>query len=152
MPTATERLPFKEEVVELEASLEAIKHGGTDSAPRLQEGGLWSGNGQVFFPARGQEEAWMRIPFQVAEASRAVVILLATASYDYGVWDILLDGQEIIKARDMYNPYTKLVEINLGGRDLTVGNHTLEVRTIGKNARSQGSGVYIGVDALLLRK
>jgi len=92
------------------------------------------------------------VPFEVPEAGRYVTVLLATASYDYGIWDIILDEKKLIEARDMYAPDTHPEEVPLGGLELSAGKHVLEVRTVGRNPASQGSGVYIGLDAVLLRR
>jgi hypothetical protein len=36
--------------------------------------------------------------------------------------------------------------------DLAAGKHVLEVRTVGRNPAAQASGVYMGLDAVVLRK
>ncbi len=50
----------------------------------------------------------------------------------------------------MYSATTRLEDVRLGTRELTAGEHVLEVRTIDKNPSS--SGVYMGLDALALRR
>jgi len=150
LPAASERMPYKEEIVEFEASLDRLESGGRERKPERQGGGAWSGGGQVFYPAETVEEAWMRVPFAVKEGGRSVVVLLATESYDYGIWDILLDGETVAHARDMYSPDTTVQEVRLGARELAAGEHVLEVRTVGKNPAS--TGVYLGVDAIVLRR
>jgi len=152
LPPAAERLPYEEQAIELEASLDRVESGGTDTKPREQSGGQWSGNAQIFYPAVSQEEAWVKVPFEVAEAGRWIVVLRATASYDFGVWDILLDGERRMADRDMYSEDTKVDEISFGWLDLEAGEHTLEVRTVGKNPASTESGVYMGLDAIMLRR
>lgn len=152
LPPARARIPYDEEAIELEDTLDVIESGGIQEKPRVQEGGGWSGGGQVFFPAQAQDEAWLRVPFRVPQADRYVVVLRATASYDYGIWDIYLDGKKIVSARDMYAADTHTEEIRLGGIELTAGQHVLEVRTVGRNPLSQAPGVYMGLDAILLRR
>jgi len=152
LPPAADRMPCKEHAIELEADLGAVESGGIERKPEVQKGGGWSGGAQLFFPAQSQEEAWLRVPFEVPEAGRYVTVLLATASYDYGVWDIVLDGKKLVEARDMYAPDTHPEEVRLGGMELSGGKHVLEVRTVGKNPAAQGSGVYMGLDAIVLRR
>lgn len=50
----------------------------------------------------------------------------------------------------MYSATTRLEDVRLGTRQLTAGEHVLQVRTIDKNPRA--SGVYMGLDALALRR
>jgi hypothetical protein len=152
LPPAAERMPYEEVAIELESDLSAVEHGGTDAAPEVQRGGGWSGGAQLFYPAQRQEEAWLRVPFEVTQAGRYVAVLLATASYDYGIWDITLDGEKLVEARDMYDPGTRPTEIRLGGRELAAGKHVLEVRTVGKNPAAKAGGVYMGLDAVVLRR
>jgi len=152
IPPAPDRKPYEEQAIELEASLDRIEHGGTDRSPELQNGGLWSGNGQIFYPAQTEDEAWVKIPFTVAEGGRWITVLQATASYDFGIWEISIDGEVLADRRDMYGEDTKADEINLGWRDIEAGEHTLEVKTVGRNPASQETGVYMGLDAILLRR
>ncbi len=63
---------------------------------------------------------------------------------------VALDGEAVVTAHDAYSPDTRHATLKLGGHDLSAGQHTLEVRTVGKNPRS--TGVYMGLDALTLRR
>lgn len=150
LPPAGERMPYEERRIELEASLERVTSGAVERPPSRQDGGTWSVGAQIFYPAQSLEEAWITIPFTVDEAGRWLVYLLTTESYDYGIWDIILDQEMVVRARDLYSATTRLAEIDLGGRELEAGEHMLELRTVGKNPLS--TGFYMGVDAVVLRR
>ena len=152
LPAAAERMPYEERTIELEDALEKVTSGAVGRAPDRQEGRPWSGGAQIFFPAQSMEEAWMSVPFTVEEAGRWLVYLRSTESYDYGIWDIILDGETLVGERDMYSPTTRPVDIALGGRELEAGEHVLEVRTVGRNPEAKESGAYMGLDAILLRR
>jgi hypothetical protein len=150
LPAADERMPYQEERTELETLLERIQCGSREGKPSRQSGRGWSRGAQVFYRAETQEESWLRIPFEVKQGGRWLIYGTLTASYDYGIWQFSLDGEPLGEPRDMYSADTRTEEVLLGTRELTAGEHVLEVRTVGKNAAS--SGVYMGLDALALRR
>jgi len=150
LPPAEERMPYKEERVELETLLDGIESGGVERKPKRQSGRGWSERAQLFYAAETQDESWVRIPFEVTEGGRWLIYGLLTTSYDYGIWQFSIDGHELGEPRDMYAAETLVEEVLLGTLELAAGEHVLEVRTVGKNPES--SGVYMGLDALALRR
>ncbi len=150
LPPAAARLPYEEQPIELEDWLDRIECGSAEIEPQEQTGGLWSSGGQVFYPAQTEEEAWLRMPFEVKEGGRWLVYALLTESYDYGIWELSIDGEPTGEAHDMYSSNTDLTYVLLGPREFAAGEHVLEARTVGKNPES--SGVYMGLDALMLRR
>ncbi|MFQ6130442.1 MAG: glycoside hydrolase family 172 protein [Armatimonadota bacterium] len=150
LPPAGQRMPYEEERTELETLLERIEAGSEERTPSRQAGRLWSRGAQVFYSPQTEEEAWLRIPFQVQEGGRWLIYGLLTSSYDYGVWQFVLDGEPLGAPRDMYSANTQLDDVLLGVRELAAGEHVLDVQTVGKNPQS--TGVYMGLDALALRR
>lgn len=150
LPAATQRMPYQEEGTELETLLDRIESGSPDRRPERQNGRFWSRGAQVFYGPDKQEDSWLRIPFEVKEGGRWLIYGLLTASYDFGVWQFSLDAQPLGQPRDMYSAETRVEDVLLGARELTAGAHVLEVRTVSKNPSS--SGVYMGLDALALRR
>lgn len=78
---------------------------------------------------------------------KTMYIALCTAA-DFGMIDILWDNVVISKNVDCYSDPLSWTELNLGKRNVTAGEHTLELRVTGQNSTSkyQGTRFYIGVD------
>jgi hypothetical protein len=69
-------------------------------------------------------------------------------SYDYGIYRVLLDGEQIARL-DLYDPDINPTFEKLGAHKLTAGTHVLRFEGTGKNAKSAGH--FIGFDALVAR-
>ena len=69
-------------------------------------------------------------------------------SWDYGIYQVLLDGRSI-EQLDLYNPDVTPTEHKLGRQTLTTGKHTLRFECTGKAPKS--AGYLLGFDALAMR-
>jgi hypothetical protein len=96
----------------------------------------------------------LELPFEVPETGLYAARLSALTSYDYGTWDVELDGEAVAPTVDLHTQSTGSTEVKLGARELTAGVHTLTFRCKGANpaGRADASGplCYLGVEALRL--
>ncbi len=128
--------------------------GGTK--PAVQQGGQWSGKAQLFW-TNPDSKAWLEVPFNVAEDGRYMVKLDVTKSFDYGTFQVSLDGKKVGGPRDLYNPTVMCEAEKLGMQSLSKGEHTLRFEVTGTNPQSKqgGSsnpGYYFGLDGIQMRK
>lgn len=149
LPPAAERVPPSLDVViEGERLLgRAVLAGGSAS---LQEGYPWTGAGQVFFQSDGQGDVSLETTFAIEKQEYRAFILALTRSYDYGIYEVQLDGETLQPALDLFADDTALEEVDCGSRSLAPGEHALRFRLTGKNPRSQGH--FLGLDSVRLRE
>lgn len=150
LPPAEEReLPNLDIVVEGKDLFAASKAEGCTL--QVQKGYPWTGEGQVFVHNdQGKQGAWFEIEFPVERKELRQLTLRATKANDYGIWRILLDGEEVVGRRDFYNEEVDTEDINLGQRQMEPGKHTLRFECLGKNDSSSDS--QFGVDSVRLRE
>lgn len=119
----------------------------SDGPVSLQEGGGWSGNGQMFWtPA--QPNQWLEFTVDVPEAGDYHLVLVPTKSFDYGIFQAQFDGKNAGVPLDLYSSGITSAEETLALGRVEAGKHTLRFQNTGKNADSKGC--FFGLDALLL--
>ncbi len=148
IPPMSERVP-KCERIEIEQTGAPLPPGGF-----VQDIGSCSAGRQVLI-TNLDPQARFDIPFEVRESNTYVAAVGVCKSWDYGIYDILLDGQPAAMGQDLYHPAVSTQEIPLGVRKLQAGRHTLTFQCRGgnPNARVQGQntpGCYLGADVILL--
>lgn len=148
LPPAKERvLPSIDAVTEGKQLLAAAKMEG--GAASLQAGGLWTGDGQLFF--NGQKVgSWVESAFEVRKAEKRRLVLALTHSYDFGVYRVMLDGEAVGEAIDLFSPKVEVKELSLGDRELATGEHRIRLECTGINPNS--TGYKAGVDSVRLRE
>jgi len=149
-PAAADRMPFAETRIEVEQVLEALRVPEGAPRPELQPGRFWAGGGQMFFRPEQVEQAQVEVPVSVTEAGSYLVVARWTTSYDYGIYQVAVDGQNLGDPHDLYTPGTDITEERLRVVELAAGDHTLSFRCVGRNANSTGH--YLGLDSLMLRR
>lgn len=149
LPSAAERkLPNLDLVIEGKDLLKTASksHGGL----RLQKGYGWTGDGQLLFDNDHGKGAWVEFRFPVEKEELRQLTLRMTYSYDFGIYRILLDGEEVRGPIDFYNESVKVRELNLGQRRLSPGTHTIRLECTG--AGGQSHGTKLGIDSVRLRQ
>ncbi|MBE3070880.1 MAG: DUF2961 domain-containing protein [Planctomycetes bacterium] len=116
----------------------------------LQKGHAWTGDGQLFFNNTGGAGGWVECAFTVEKEELRQLTLRATYSYDFGIYRILLDGEEVRGPTDFYSATIEVRELNLGQRRLSAGKHTLRLECTGAAGASRGS--KLGIDSVRLRE
>ncbi|MFO0982310.1 MAG: glycoside hydrolase family 172 protein [Planctomycetota bacterium] len=146
-PLAARKLPSIDRIIDGRQLLaHATASGGALS---LQQGYDWTGDGQLFFAAESAAascELW----FEVATEELRRLVLPITRSYDFGIYQVSLDGARVGEAIDCYGPEVTVKELSLGDLRLKPGPHTIKLECVGKNLSS--SGYRIGVDSVRLRE
>lgn len=149
LPPAKERkLPEIDLIVEGKVLLENAKTEG--GSVHLQSGHPWTGAGQLFFNNEKGQGAWFECSFPVEKEELRQLTLRVTYSYDFGIYRILLDGEEVRHREDFYAPEVTINELNLGQRVLSKGQHVLRFECVGQSPASRGS--KLGVDSVRLRE
>jgi hypothetical protein len=147
-PAAERRLANLDLVTEGKDLLKAAKMGKAEAS--LQKGYAWTGEGQVFFNNVQGKGDWIEVEFPVAKEELRQLTLRMTYSYDFGIYRILLDGQEVRDRVDFFSPQVAVRELNLGSRRLPPGRHTLRFECLGQ--RTDSTGARLGIDSVRLRQ
>jgi hypothetical protein len=149
LPSAAERrLPELDTVVyEGKVLLERARRG--EGHATLQRGHGWTGDGQVFFRNEGVG-GFLEFDFDVTAGHKHALVLRLTRSFDYGIWSVAVDGEVVAPRVDLYEPATKVRDLQLDVYNLAPGTHTVRFECVGQNPLSRGA--WIGVDSVRLRK
>ena len=78
------------------------------------------------------------------------LILELTQSYDYGTYQVLLDGVKVGSPIDLYADNTSVKEYQILDFWPDLGQHTVRLQHVGRSDKS--SGDYLGIVAVFLRE
>lgn len=146
-PCAERRLP----------EIDVVSHGPDFTAPRfhgagratVQRGRDWTDYAQMLYRPPSADDAWVEIPFEVKRREPRRLVLKLTTSYDFGIYDIFLDGVKLERL-DLYSPAIEVREFPLLDFWPKAGEHTLRLVCVGK--RDASTGHWLGLDSLRLRQ
>lgn len=115
-------------------------------------GRRWSGANHLFVRA-GKIGDFVELRFPVEGDGHHKLILHATQSHDYGVLRLTVNGQPAGEDVDTYaeKPGPR-GPLELGVFKPVDGAFTLRAEVVGKNAKSQKTGTYFGLDCVVVRK
>jgi hypothetical protein len=147
-PAAQRRLPNLDIIIEGKDLLNGAAADGATLS--LQKGYEWTGDGQVFVNNTRGAGAWVEFSFPVEKEELRQLTLRVTHSYDYGIYRILLDGQEVRGPTDFYNSSVDVRELGLGQLRLAPGRHKLRLECVGQ--RGESKGAKAGIDSVRLRE
>jgi len=148
LPPAKERVFPNLDLITTGAELmEHATHAGGEL--RLQAGGEWTATGQLFY-LPDNESPWLESMFHVEHRSYRGLVLRLTHSYDYGRYQVFLDGAKVGEPLDLYAPQIEVRDHYLGSFALEAGPHKVRFECVGKNESSRGR--YLGVDSVRLRE
>ena len=105
---------------------------------------------QLLYMPKEQANAWVEIPFEIKEKEPLRLLLNVTKSYDFGTYQIYLDGVKLGQPVDLYSPDIKAEEVHLLDFWPAPGKHTLRLECTGKNKMSDG--YYLGLESVRLRE
>jgi len=107
--------------------------------------GNWSGSAQLFWGAGAGATLTLELP--VAMAGQYRLDLYLTTAPDFGIVQVLLDGERVGKPFDAYSPIVlPSGPVTLGVVSLAAGTHELEFDVVGADAASTGH--YLGIDCI----
>lgn len=110
----------------------------------------WSGGEQLFWTG-AQPRARLELEFEVPEAGTFDVETCFTIARDYGIINVVLDGEALSEPLDLFNhPDVRTTGVlRHGERQLTAGPHRLRIELIGTNDAAVKS-YMVGFDYLRL--
>jgi hypothetical protein len=146
LPPGGERLPFHDQVL-LKGHEAAATARHSAARVQLQNIGGTTDGQQLWFQPH-EDMAWVEIPFTLDKAQKAELFCKMVHSWDYGIYEVKLDGQTVAKL-DLYSPSVTPTAHKLGLRTLSAGTHVLRFEGIGKSPAS--AGYFLGFDALAVR-
>jgi len=147
MAPAYERVYYDyDNVVEVEKNIDQAK--ATSGNVSVQKG-MWAGDGQIFWQPTEKGQV-LTVPFSVDEAGSYLFLLWLTHSYDYGTFQIEVDGKPLGAPLDLFNKSVVVREHRWPARTLDAGPHTLTFRNVGKNSDSKG--YFLGFDSYMLTR
>ena len=142
------RLPSLERaVVYARDFADATHHGAGSAGPQDLE--FYDG-AQLIYQPTAVEGAWLEIPFEVTKKEPLRLLLNATKSYDFGQYQVLLNGVKIGAPVDFYSAKVSNEEVHLLDFWPEPGRYTLRLECRGKNPASQG--YYAGLESVRLRE
>ena len=111
----------------------------------------WSGSKQLWWTG-GKPGDTARLSFGIAEAGRYALKIALTHASDYGVADIGLNGQELLKGYDAYADKLETRLVDAGIVELKQGENVLTLKITGENPNAKHDSYMQGVDRLEIRK
>ena len=130
-------------IIEGESLLSSAK---ATSGTVSEQKGIGSGTGQLFWQPTAKEQT-LTISFDLKSSVEGNLIFLLTYSWDYGIYQILIDDKPMGKPLDLFNLQVVTKEITIGKVKLQPGLHTLTFKNVGKNGESKG--YFLGFDGLV---
>ena len=148
-PAARERtLPSLERIIVFAREFAGSAfHGDGSAAPQALD--LYPQPQLLYRPA-GTNNAWLEIPFAVTNKEPLRLLLNATKSYDFGRYQVFLDGTKLGAEIDFYSAKVANEEVHLLDFWPEPGPHQLRLECVGRN--HQSAGYYCGLESLRLRE
>jgi len=148
-PDGPERtLPSLERVIAYARNFADPSHHGVGDAT-AQQLDFYDGPQLLYQPKRS-EGAWLEIPFEVKKKEPLRLLLNLTKSYDFGRYQVSLNGVKLGEVMDDYSPRVVNEEFHLLDFWPEPGTYTLRLECVGRNPASQG--YYLGLESVRLRE
>jgi hypothetical protein len=95
------------------------------------------------------EKAALTVKVPVAKAGKYAIAVRCTSSWDYGIYQMSLNGKQVGRAMDLFTPDVRTAPTtDLGLFDLPAGTFELKFNCVGRNPASKG--VYFGLEEVEL--
>lgn len=148
-PDARERtLPNLDHMIAYARNFADAAHHGAGEAV-TQQLDLYDGP-QLLYEPKQADGAWMEIPFVVTNKEPLRLLLNLTKSYDFGRYQVFLNGVKLGDVMDGYSPQVVNEEFHLLDFWPDPGTYTLRLECVGRNPASQG--YYLGLESVRLRE
>jgi hypothetical protein len=142
------RLPSLERTTVYARDFVDVQYHGDGSATR-QSLDFYDGPQLLYQPA-SPTNAWIEIPFAVQKKEPLRLLLNLTRSFDFGQYQVFLNGVKLGELLDGYAANTENAEFHLLDFWPEPGSYTLRIQCVGKNAASQG--YFLGLESVRLRE
>jgi hypothetical protein len=118
--------------------------------------GTWSGDAHLWWGNRTRPGDALKLRFHSDMAGKRALVLAFTRASDHGVFKVRVNGIEIARALDLYDPDLRTVATEFKDVELKEGANELEFALEGSNPRARewgpGTGLYkLGLDYVLVR-
>jgi hypothetical protein len=148
-PSAVDRkLPGLERVIVYARDFADPAYHGDGEAGK-QQINLYEG-AQLLYRPRQTAGAWLEVPIEVKKKEPLRLVLSATTSYDFGQYQVFLNGVRLGRPIDFYSDIVANEEFHLLDFWPEPGAYTLRLECVGRNQRS--SGYYCGLESVRLRE
>jgi hypothetical protein len=142
------RLPNLDRVIAYARDFADDAHHGAGSVSR-QQLELYDGPQLLYQPPQA-ENAWVEIPFRVEKKEPLRLLVNLTKSYDFGRYQVSLNGVKLGGVFDGYSPQVVTEEFHLLDFWPDPGTYTLRLECVGRAPQSQGH--FLGVESVRLRE
>lgn len=105
---------------------------------------------QMLYQPESASNAWVEIPFTVTNQEPLRLLLNLSQSYDFGKYQVYLNGSKLGEPRDFYSADVQNAEVPLLDFWPAPGPYTLRLECVGKNDASRGYG--LGLESVRLRE
>ncbi len=124
----------------------------TAGAITTQDGG-YSGGKQLFWQPQAPDQT-LTLPVTLDKAGEYEIIVVATQSWDYGIYQVMLDGEPLGAPIDLQSDNITTGEYHFDVGRLDAGAHTVSFVNKGANPKSEmkgtgQTGYYLGLDGVL---
>lgn len=149
VPHARERrLPSLERVTVYARDFTGDKHHGTGRVT-TQQLDLYDGP-QLLYQPDQPAGAWLEFPLEVTKSEPLRLLLRLTKSYDFGRYQVWLNGVKLGEPFDAYSPKVVDEELHLLDFWPEPGTYTVRLECVGRNPASQG--YFLGIESVQLRE
>jgi hypothetical protein len=143
------RLPSLERLIAYVRDSADAHHHGDGEVVKQPLPQLYDGPQLLYKPPR-QEGAWLEVPFDVKEKEPLRLLLIATRSDDFGIYQASLNSVKLGEPIDFYSATLDSREFHLLDFWPEPGHYTLRLECTGKNPHSTGH--YLGIESVRLRE
>ena len=141
-------LPSLERVIAYACSFADPSHHGIGEAATQQL--EFYDSPQLLYQPKQPDGAWLEIPFEVKKKEPLRLLLNLTKSYDFGRYQVSLNGVKLGEVMDGYSPQVVNEEFHLLDFWPEPGTYTLRLECVGRNPAAQG--YYLGIESVRLRE
>jgi len=125
----------------------------TGGQAQVQDVGLEFSNQRHRWWTNPNEGDILELKVPVAEAARYKVTLGLTKSWDYGIHQPMVNGQDVGEPVDLYTPPPfRPLKVELGEMELKAGDNLIGLRCVGTNPEAKPVNHMAGIDYVLLER
>jgi hypothetical protein len=126
---------------------EPARHGPGQAS--LQQLDIFPGP-QLLYQPESATNAWVEVPFEIKTKEPLRLLLNLTKSYDFGRYQVSLNGIKLGSPADLYSAEIQDYELHLLDFWPEPGKYVVRLECVGKSPQS--SGYFLGIESVILRE
>ena len=130
----------------IEAETRIADAKASEGSLSVQEGGAWGGGKQLFWTPSKPGQT-LELTFDLAAPGKCELLLVMTKSWDYGNYQVEIDGKAVGAPLGLYNKDVVTKELHLDAGALAAGTHTL--RFVNRDKDPESKGYFFGFDSYM---